>query len=116
VPYLRNVPRFFHVTSNKNRESIEQYGLDWTRMTAARGIAGSSAPEEAGIFVCFGEHEADFFVMGNNTGGPVVVWAIEGIDLSELVESDDGFSYLPRPIPPTQLRIHRADVAPGDLR
>ena len=34
----------FHVTSAANRESIRSHGLDWTRMGAARGIAGSMTP------------------------------------------------------------------------
>ena len=49
--------RLFHVTSSLNRESIQAHGLDWRRMGAARGIAGSSAPEQAGCFLCLNEFE-----------------------------------------------------------
>ena len=35
--------RLFHVSSALNRESILAHGLDWTRMGAAPGIAGSPA-------------------------------------------------------------------------
>lgn len=54
-----------------NRQSIAQHGLDWTRMSAAPGIAGSRRPEVEGIFVCRDEEEAEFFLQINNTGGPV---------------------------------------------
>jgi hypothetical protein len=69
------MPRLFHVTSARNRESILAHGLDWTYMGAAPGIAGSSAPEEQGVFLCLNEFDVDFFVRMNNTGGPVDVWA-----------------------------------------
>jgi len=65
--------RLFHVTSSRNRESIRTYGLDWTRMADARGIAGSRAPEQEGCFVCLGEFEMEWFVDMNNTGGTVDV-------------------------------------------
>ena len=42
----------FHVTSALNRDSILAHGLDWTRMGAAPGIAGSLTPEEEGMFLC----------------------------------------------------------------
>jgi hypothetical protein len=38
-------------------------------MGAARGIAGSMAPEENGVFLCRDEFEARFFTDLNNTGG-----------------------------------------------
>jgi len=41
--------RLFHVSSVANRDSILAYGLDWTRMGAAPGIAGSLAPEADGF-------------------------------------------------------------------
>ena len=49
----------FHVTSALNRDSILAHGLDWTRMGAAPGIAGSLTPEEEGVFLCRDEFEAD---------------------------------------------------------
>ena len=101
--------QFFHVTSSENRESILRHGLDWRRMSAARGIAGSQKPEQAGCFVCDGEGEADFFVEMNNTGGLVDVWAVAGIQEGDLVESD-GFRYVPTPIPADRLTLVRQDV------
>jgi hypothetical protein len=106
--------QWFHVTSSSNRDSIKRHGLDWTHMNAARGIAGSTAPEQNGTFLCFSELEAGFFIDMNNTGGPVDLWAVEGIDRSDLVESPEGFLFLPRPIPPSQLTLVRADIEPPD--
>jgi hypothetical protein len=33
---------WYHATSSENRDSIRSHGLDWKRMGAARGIAGST--------------------------------------------------------------------------
>ena len=89
----------FHVTSALNRESILAHGLDWTRMGAAPGIAGSSLPEEDGVFLCRDEFEAGFFVQMNNTGGPVEVWAVADIGEEQLITSGSGFCYFPARIP-----------------
>jgi hypothetical protein len=48
----------------------------------------------------------------NNTGGPVDLWAVEGLDRSELVESPEGVLFVPRPIPPSQLTLVRRDIEP----
>jgi hypothetical protein len=72
------VPRLFHVTSSSNRESIMTHALDWTRMGAARGIAGSGRPGEDGVFLSRSEFDVGYFVEMNNTGGPVDVWAVDG--------------------------------------
>ena len=83
------------------------HGLDWTRMAAAPGIAGSQVPEEDGVFVCRDEFDAEFFVRMNNTGGPVDVWAVEGIGEDQLVTSGSGFLYFPGRIPSGQLTLVR---------
>ncbi len=101
----------FHVSSAANRESILAHGLDWTRMGTARGIAGSTAPEETGVFLCRDEFEARFFIDMNNTGGPVDVWTVTGVEEDELIDSGSGFCYFPAPIPPGQVTL--ADW-PGD--
>ncbi len=56
-----------------------RHGLDWTRMAAAPGIAGSREAEEEGVFLCRDESEVSFFARINNTGGPVHVWAVDEI-------------------------------------
>jgi hypothetical protein len=105
--------RLFHVTSSKNRDSILAYGLDWRLMSAARGIAGSRAPEQPGCFLCESESEVEWFVgVINNTGGPVDVWAVDDVDAADLVESPEGYPYLPRTIPPERLTLLRAGIPP----
>jgi hypothetical protein len=99
------VSRLLHVSSTRNRESISRHGLDWARMGAARGIAGSERPEVDGIFLCRNDFEADWFVRMNNTGGPVDVWGVDGVDEAELVESGNGYAHLPARIPPGQLTL-----------
>ncbi len=97
--------RLFHVSSVANRESILAHGLDWTRMGAARGIAGSTTAEQEGVFLCRDEFEAGFIVRMNNTGGPVDVWMVTGIEADELVDGGSGFCYFPSPIPPVQVTL-----------
>ena len=75
----------------------------------APGSAGSLRAEEEGCFVCMDEFEVSFFVRMNNTGGPVDIWAIEGITEDDLVTPPNGFQYLPRRIPASQLTLYRRD-------
>lgn len=102
----------FHVSSSHNRASIAEHGLDWTRMGDAPGIAGAARPEQEGAFVCRGRFEVDFFVRINNTGGPVDVWRIEGVDEDDLVDAGSGFVYLPGTVPARRLTLVETDLAP----
>lgn len=79
-------------------------------MGPACGIAGSPRPEEQGVFLCSDEYEASYFVDMNNTGGPVDVWAVEGVSEDNLVESGTGYRYLPWRIPSDNLTLVRASV------
>ena len=106
--------RLFHVTSTNDRASIDAYGLDWRRMDSAPGIAGSTRPKEHGIFVCTDDSEIEFFVAMNNTGGPVDVWAIDGID-EERIESSTGYGYIPHEIPGEALTLISRDIPPRPL-
>ncbi|HEY6276534.1 MAG TPA: hypothetical protein VIX86_09405 [Streptosporangiaceae bacterium] len=109
--------RLFHVSSAVNRESILAHGLDWTRMGAAPGIAGSVVPEEHGVFLCRDEFEAGWFVQMNSTGGPVDVWAVAGIDEQQLITAGSGFRYLPAPIPRSQVTLlERSPDQPAPAR
>jgi len=81
-------------------------------MSAARGIAGSQRPEQEGCFLCLDSGEVEWFVRMNNTGGPVDVWVVDGIEEGSLVESPEGHYYLPRVIGPEQLSLLRSDVEP----
>ena len=93
-----------------NRASISEHGLDWDRMGAARGIVGSQRPEAAGTFLCRDESEASCFVGMNNTGGPVDVWAVDGVDLGSLVDNGSGFEYFPGKIPATCRTLLQRDL------
>lgn len=109
------MPTFYHVSSVQNRESIRRYGLDWTKMGQARGIAGSRKPEVEGCFLCIEAEEAEWFVRINNTGTPVDVWAIDGIEPDQLLSSPEGYSYFPEPIAPHRLSLVRQDVPPARI-
>ncbi|MGW5655143.1 hypothetical protein [Streptomyces humi] len=109
---MTNTSTLFHVSSVLNRQSIAQHGLDWTRMGAARGIAGSRRPEVEGTFVCRDEEEAKFFFGINNTGGLVDLWSVEGIVEESLLDNGNGFFYHPGRIPAARVRLVRTDVPP----
>ncbi len=96
---------WFHVTSVRNRSSIQSHGLDAGRMGAAPGIAGSSRPEADGIFLCESDFTVDFFVRMNNTGGPVDVWQVDGVDEGALVDNGNGFRYVPGRIPVDRISL-----------
>ncbi|HEV7210412.1 MAG TPA: hypothetical protein VGN47_01710 [Blastococcus sp.] len=100
------------MTSVSNRASIDEHGLDWRRMGAAPGIAGSTCPEQEGCFLAVEEGMTDFIIRMNNTGGPVDVWEVHGIDEGDLVTSPEGFGYFPGVIVREQLRLVRRDVPP----
>lgn len=102
--------RSLHVTSSRNRASIEQYGLDWDRMGASAGIAGSRTPEVAGVYLCENESEADWFVRMNNTCGPVDVWIVEGVGVDSLIDNGSGHSYVRERIPADRLTLLRCDL------
>jgi hypothetical protein len=85
-------------------------------MGAARGIAGSDRPEQAGCFLAANEYERDWFVRMNNTGGPVDVWEVSGVDSDELVQSPEGYFYFPGVLERDRLRLVEQDVAPVDRR
>lgn len=98
--------RMFHVTSVLNRQSIQAHGLDWSRMAAAWGIAGSRRPEVDGVFLAEDHFTAEFFVRINNTGGAVDIWAVDYVDPADLVDGGSGFSYVPYRIGPDRLSLH----------
>jgi hypothetical protein len=100
----------FHVSSVRNRGSIQRHGLDVSRMGAAPGIAGSGRPEADGIFLCSDESTADWFVHINNTGGPVDLWQVDGVDADQLVGNGNGFFYLPGQIPVDRITLVQQDL------
>jgi hypothetical protein len=57
------------------------------------------------VFLCRDEFEARFFTDLNNTGGPVDVWVVTGVEESELVTGGSGFCYFPAAISPAQVTL-----------
>jgi hypothetical protein len=105
---------WFHVTSVRNRDLIRKHGLDVSRMGVVPGIAGSTVPEQDGVFLAPDRWTTDYFVGMNNTGGPVDVWEVRGIDPAELVTSPEGYQFLPSVVPPGRLSLLRQDIPSTD--
>ncbi|MCZ2828524.1 hypothetical protein O2W14_06725 [Modestobacter sp. VKM Ac-2986] len=103
---------WFHVTSVRNRASIRRHGLDVRRMGAAPGIAGSPVPEQDGVFLADDEFLVDWFVRMNNTGGPVDVWAVDGVVRVDLEQSPEGYLFQSGTVPADRLWLVRQDVPP----
>jgi hypothetical protein len=116
VPDDEREEGFFHVSPAANRESIREFGLDWTRMGAAPGIAtGRYEPEEAGIYLARGDFDCDFFIGLCNHDELLDVWEVRAEDLP-LFLSDSGFVVSRAPISPDRLRLVRCDVDPASTR
>ncbi|MGA9871230.1 MAG: hypothetical protein WBQ44_08830 [Rhodococcus sp. (in: high G+C Gram-positive bacteria)] len=100
----------FHVSSALNRASIREHGLDYRKMGAARGIAGSYVAEQEGCFLACSPEERDWFIRMNNTGSPVDVWEISDVEDDELVVSPEGHHYRPGIIRPNRIRLIQHDI------
>lgn len=103
----------FHVTAVANRESISRQGLDWHRMGAAPGIAGSAEPELAAVFVCDSRDEADFFTAMARS--PSDVWAVRAEGLW-VENGPNGWQIITEPVGPDRLRLGACDVPPPDAQ
>jgi hypothetical protein len=97
----------FHATATANRESIRRHGLDWRRMGAAPGIAGSTRPELPAVFVCDSREDVSFFLHMTRT--PADVWTV---DVGGLwVETGpDGWWIISQPIGPERLTLAEGDA------
>jgi hypothetical protein len=110
------VPRtYFHVTSSLNRASIQQHGLDWRRMGVARGIAGSTQPEEEGIFLVHDEFSVEWFAHMGLEGEHVSVdvWAVTLPDGLE-TNAETEYPLVAKPIPREAIRLQTADWTTRD--
>lgn len=101
---------FIHLSATVNRESILRHGLDWSRMAAARGIAGSRRPEIEASFLVWDRQQADFFIQMSRT--PVDLWGVrvEGLWIEN---GPDGWWLVAEPLPPHRLRLLVADMSGG---
>lgn len=104
--------RMFHVTAAVNRDSIRRYGLDWRRMAAAPGIAGSTHPELPAVFLCDEREEIGFFL--NMAGTPTDVWAVD-VDGMWVETGPSGWWIISQPIGCDRLTLLERDAVPGRL-
>ena len=98
----------FHATATANRESIRRHGLDWRRMGAAPGIAGSTRPELPAVFLCDSREDVSFFL--RMARAPADVWTV---DVGGLwVETGpDGWWIISQPVGPERLTLADSDAA-----
>jgi hypothetical protein len=112
--------RLFHLSSRRNRESIEASGLDPARMKNVPGLAGSVRPEIDGVFVFVTIEDAEFFAgvaVGNHPEG-LDLWQIEdaAIPTSEHGEATGlpvgsrGYPFLPAPVSRDRIRCIKSYV------
>jgi hypothetical protein len=94
-----------HITAAVNRASIQRWGLDWSRMAAARGIAGSPRPELPVIFLDTVDSVGFFRRMARE---PVDLWAVDVTDLW-VENGPDGWYIHCSPIGPGRLRLLEGD-------
>lgn len=100
----------FHATASANRESVLRHGLDWRRMGAAPGIAGSTGPELPAVFLCDSRDDVGFFL--GMARVPTDVWAVDVAGL--WVESGpSGWWIISRPIGPERLTLDERDRPPA---
>ena len=97
-----------HFSASANRESISRWGLDWRRMGASWGIAGSTAPELAAVFLDSAGPHSLFRRMARTT---IDRW---GVDVTGLwIENGPSGWYIHgAPIPPERLELLERDLAP----
>lgn len=110
-PLLDVIPgrgEMFHATAAVNRESIARHGLDWRRMGAAPGIAGSTQPELPAVFVCDTLFDVGFFV--RMARSPTDVWSVR-VDGLWVETGPDGWWIINQPIVPERLRLVARDVS-----
>jgi hypothetical protein len=102
--------KLFHVTAARNRDSIREHGLDWTRMSG-RGIAGSTAPELDAVFLCYSLEDAEFFTWMGVGSGLLDIWEV---DVGGLVleSGPDGWLIVNERIGPERLRLAVSDLVP----
>src|SRR3954463_13937655 len=110
----------FHVSSTRNRESIREHGLDWTRMLDQPGIAGSPYAEGARVFLARDIDEAEWFVsMSRSHHRSVDIWEATLPDEIDVWRETPpgppdgevaGYLYPTEPIPAERVRLVRRDA------
>jgi hypothetical protein len=100
-----------HATASVNRASISEWGLDWTRMGPAPGIAGRLEPELPAVFL---DHVSS---IGFFTGMSRLVCDVWEVNVEGLwLEDYEGWIIHGHPIEPSRLRLMRSDLPPRTAR
>jgi hypothetical protein len=97
----------FHASAVANRDSIRRHGLDWRRMGAAPGIAGSTKPELPGIFICDCMEDVRFFL--NMARCASDVWSVDADGLWRET-GPSGWWVISQRIGPERLRLVARDI------
>ena len=97
----------FHASDVVNRWSILRNGLDWRHMGAARGIAGSTRPEEEAVFLCESLSEVKFFT--DMCRRPTDVWAAN-VDGMWVENGPSGWWMVRARVPANRVRLALSDV------
>jgi hypothetical protein len=105
----------FHASRSANRASIAAHGLDWRRMGATTGIAGSREHEWHGVFLC-ADLEGALWFASMPRAGPADVWSVrvDGFWLEGAPDANGGGSddwmIAPQPIGPERVRLVERDI------
>jgi hypothetical protein len=114
-PHLEIVPgrgQRVHATAAANRDSIDRYGLDWTRMGPAPGLAGNTRPELPAIFVCADLDEVSFLLRMAQV--PTDIWSVD-VDGIWLENAPNGWQLISHPVARERLTLLVRDVPAGGL-
>jgi hypothetical protein len=106
---------WYHATASRNRSSIQRHGLDWSRMVPP-GIAGSHAPEMAGVFLCSDLEGAEWFAaMCRDATADIWSVTLRDMWLESAPAGGGGTHWMicPHQIPPSQIRLIRRDIPRG---
>ena len=102
-----------YLTDQHDRDTLRR-GPAWVRGEWAQCLAllVAGSPSKRGCFLVADDFDVDWFVRMNNTGGPVDVWEVTGVQPAALVQSPEGYFYLPEVMPLDRVRLVQRDLPP----
>jgi hypothetical protein len=99
-----------HATAAANRDSIRAYGLDWSRMRLAPGLAGSTSPELPAVFVCEDLDDVSFLL--HMAQVPTDIWSVD-VDGLWLENGPTGWQVISHPVAAERLNLLVRDIPVG---